>query len=193
LSYGIISDTQDFNRGSSQTDIQVYAEIFPHTDQGIISRIRNSRKNRSYFTTVHRCIENARTYKKLAWVWIGDVENGEIVAEMADFLLSLEKITWTLALGHTSERMYISIRSSSPQANCAGVIHRLVPFSPFTVGGHDRFAGGFILLDSTSGIHEMTEFLNERFIRHILHIPVSQPLPIGTRIIEKQPVQQSQK
>jgi nanoRNase/pAp phosphatase (c-di-AMP/oligoRNAs hydrolase) len=185
LSYAIISDTQDFSRGSIQTDLKVYADIFPRTDQGIISRIRNSRKDRLYFRTVHRCLENARTYRNLAWVWVGDVSNGEIVAEMADFLLSLERITWTLALGHTSEKMYISIRSSSPKSNCAGVIRRLVPFSPFTVGGHDRFAGGFILLDNTSDVHEMAEFLNERFIRHILRIPGSQPLPMGTRIIER--------
>ena len=185
LSYAIISDTQDFSRSATQTDLRVYAGIFPHTDQRIISRIRNSRKSRQYFRTVHRCLENARIYRNVAWVWVGEVESGEIVAEMADFLLSREHITWTLALGHTRERMYLSIRSSSANANCARVIRRLVPFSPFTVGGHDRFAGGYILVDSTADIQEMAEFLIERFIRHIIRIPGSQPVPDGKPFIEE--------
>jgi nanoRNase/pAp phosphatase (c-di-AMP/oligoRNAs hydrolase) len=185
LSYAILSDTQDFSRGASQTDLRIYATIFPHTDQRIISRIRNSRKSKRYFHTVHRCLENARIHRNVVWVWVGEVESGEIVAEMADFLLSLEHITWALALGHTSERMYLSIRSSSPNANCAVVIRRLVPFSPFTVGGHDRFAGGYILVDRTSDIHEMAEFLTERFIRHILRIPGTDPVPGGTPLIDE--------
>ncbi|MHB9029263.1 MAG: DHH family phosphoesterase, partial [Candidatus Latescibacterota bacterium] len=51
MSYAIISDTQDFSRGASKIDLEVYASIFPHTDQRIISRIRNSRKSRRYFRT----------------------------------------------------------------------------------------------------------------------------------------------
>jgi nanoRNase/pAp phosphatase (c-di-AMP/oligoRNAs hydrolase) len=185
LSYAIISDTQDFSRSASQTDLNVYAEIFPHTDQRIISRIRNSRKSRQYFHTVHHCLENARIYRNMAWVWVGEVESGEIVAEMADFLLSREHITWTLSLGNTRERMYLSIRSSSLKANCAGLIRKLVPFSPFTVGGHDRFAGGYILMENTEDVQEMAEFLTDRFMRHILHIPASLPAPGGVPFIEE--------
>jgi nanoRNase/pAp phosphatase (c-di-AMP/oligoRNAs hydrolase) len=184
MSYAIISDTQDFSRGASKTDLEVYASIFPHTDQRIISRIRNSRKSRRYFRTVHRCLDNTNTYRTLAWTWIGEVESGEIVAEMADFILSLEGVSWSLALGHSESRMFLSLRSSSPTASCAKVIRRLVPFSPFTVGGHDRFAGGFIPLTTTEGIDEMAGFLIERFIRHVLRIPVALPVPKGSPLIK---------
>lgn len=184
MSYAIISDTQDFSRGASKTDLEVYASIFPHTDQRIISRIRNSRKSRRYFRTVYRCLESTATYRNVAWTWLGPVESGEIVAEMADFVLSLEHITWSLALGHTEDRMFLSLRSSSPNASCAKAIRRLVPFSPFTVGGHDRFAGGFVPVDTITDIDEMADFLIERFTRHVLRIPVSQPAPKGTPLIK---------
>ncbi|HEX3000005.1 MAG TPA: hypothetical protein VHR86_07205 [Armatimonadota bacterium] len=183
ISYAIISDTQDFSRGASKTDLEVYASIFPHTDQRIISRVRNARKSRRYFRTVHKCLESAATSRNIAWSWIGEVESGEIVAEMADFILSLEGITWSLALGHTRERMFLSLRSSSPTASCAKAIRRLVPFSPFTVGGHDLFAGGFIPIDHVEDIDEMADFLIERFIRHVLRIPASQAVPKGTPLI----------
>ena len=178
-----ISDTQDFSRGASKTDLEVYASIFPHTDQRIISRVRNARKSRRYFRTVHTCLESAATCRNSAWTWLGEVESGEIVAEMADFILSLENITWSLALGHTKDRMFLSMRSSSPTASCAKAIRRLVPFSPFTVGGHDLFAGGFIPIDHVEDIDEMADFLIERFIRHVLRIPASQAVPKGTPLI----------
>jgi len=183
MSYAIISDTQDFSRGASKIDLEVYASIFPHTDQRIISRIRNSRKSRRYFRTVHRSIDNTCTHRTIAWTWLGEVDSGEIVAEMADFILSLEGITWTLAMGHTPDRMFLSLRSSSPTASCAKLIRRLVPFSPFTVGGHDRFAGGFIPIDHVEDIDDMAEFLFERFIRHVLRIPANQPVPKGAPLI----------
>jgi nanoRNase/pAp phosphatase (c-di-AMP/oligoRNAs hydrolase) len=183
MSYAIISDTQDFSRGASKTDLEVYAAIFPYTDQRIISRIRNARKSRRYFHTVHHCIENTSVYRNVAWTWIGKVENGEIVAEMADFILTLEHIDWSLALGYTTDRMFLSMRSTSPSASCAKMIRQLVPFSPFTVGGHDRFAGGFILVDHVDDIEEMAEFLIDRFLHQVLKIPASQPMPKGAPLI----------
>jgi nanoRNase/pAp phosphatase (c-di-AMP/oligoRNAs hydrolase) len=185
MSYAIISDTQDFSRGASKNDLDVYASIFPHTDQHIISRIRNTRKSRKYFRTVYRCLENTYTYRTIAWTWLGAVESGEIVAEMADFVLSLEGITWSLAMGHTQDRMFLSLRSSNPHASCAKLIRKLVPFSPFTVGGHDQFAGGFILIDRVDDIDEMAGFLTERFIRHVLHTPASLPIPKGMPLVRQ--------
>jgi len=183
MSYAIISDTQDFSRGASKIDLEVYAAIFPFTDQHIISRIRNARKSRRYFRTVHHCLENTSVYRNMAWTWIGEVENGEIVAEMADFILTLEHVDWSLALGHTHDRMFLSMRSTNPNASCAKMIRKLVPFSPFTVGGHDRFAGGFIPVDRVDDIKEMAEFLIDRFIRQVLKLLASQSLPKGTPLI----------
>ncbi len=189
MSYAIISDTQDFSRGASKTDLEVYAAIFPHTDQTIISSIRNARKSRSHFRTVHRCLETRTYSENIAWTWVGEVESGETVAEMADFILGLETIEWALALGHTHDRMFLSMRAASQSGSCADMIRKLVPFSPFTVGGHDRFAGGFIPVDRTEDIDEMAEFLIERFIHQTLKIPASQSVPRGTPLIrlEKSP------
>jgi nanoRNase/pAp phosphatase (c-di-AMP/oligoRNAs hydrolase) len=183
MSYAIISDTQDFSRGASKTDLEVYAAIFPYTDQQIISKIRTTRKSRRYFRTVHRCLDNTKIYRHAACAWIGEVENGEIVAEMADFILTLEKVEWSLALGHSPNRMFLSMRAMSPTASCAKMIRKLVPFSPFTVGGHDRFAGGFIPVEQVDDIDEMAEFLIERFVRQVMRISVSRQIPKGTPLI----------
>ena len=37
LSYAIISDTQDFSRGALETDLNMYAFLFPGANQRVIS------------------------------------------------------------------------------------------------------------------------------------------------------------
>ena len=71
---------------------------------------------------------------------------------MADFILTCERITWSLAIGYTKTRLILSLRSSSPRAQCGKVIHRLIPRGEGTAGGHNQFAGGFIPLIPTANL-----------------------------------------
>ena len=183
LSYAIISDTQDFSRGALETDLNMYAFLFPGANQRIISRIRNTTKPRSHFRTVARSLNNAMYYRHIAWVMVGSVDSSETVAEMADMILSTERITWALAVGFTPKRLYLSIRSSSPKAMSSRIIKRIVPRSPSTVGGHDQFAGGFVPLDSDADPKAVAEEIIHRFVRILLRIPRSQPVPEGARLI----------
>lgn len=183
LSYAIITDTQDFSRGASESDLHVYNEIFPITSQKILSRLRNTSKPRQYFRIVHKSLTNAYYYRHLAWVYIGEIESGESVAEMADFILSCERITWSLAIGHTKSRLLLSLRSSSPRADCGNVIHRLIPRSEGTAGGHNQFAGGFIPLDPGKDADVLADKIIKRFIGALARIPKSQDIPDGSQLI----------
>jgi len=183
LSYAIITDTQDFSRGASESDLRVYNALFPVTSQKILSRLRNASKPRQYFRIVHTSLTNTYFYRHLAWVYIGGIESGESVAEMADFILTCERITWSLAIGHTKSRLILSLRSSSPRAQCGNVIHRLIPRSEGTAGGHNQFAGGFIPLNADSKPAVLADKIIKRFIAALARIPKSQDIPTGTQLI----------
>ncbi|HUT62738.1 MAG TPA: hypothetical protein VMZ04_02160 [Anaerolineae bacterium] len=185
LSYAIITDTQDFSRGASEVDLDMYAALFPLTNQKIISRLRNVTKPKQYFNIVHRSLANTYVYRHLAWVFIGEVESGESAAEMADFILSCERITWALALGNNPEKIFLSLRSSNPYARCEKIIHKLVPHSQSTVGGHNQFAGGYIIFDKTTDPNELADILVKRFVRLILRLPKSAEDPVGNLLVEK--------
>ncbi len=103
---------------------------------------------------------------------------------MADFILSCERITWSLAIGYMSGKLYLSIRSSQPKARCVYVIKRMVPKSMGTVGGHNEFAGGFVYLDSESDPDRIAEMLIKRFVRIVLRVPKSADDPEGTLLVE---------
>ena len=185
LSYAIITDTMDFSRGMTNADLKSFSALFQKTNQKIISRLRNASKPRQYFQTVHKSLANANFYRHVSWVFIGKVESGETVAEMADFILSCERITWALSLGYNSDRMFISVRSSNAKARCGRVIHRLAEKYIGAVGGHDQFAGGFIELESPKQAEAISNMIIERFIKIILRIPFRAETPVGSPLVEE--------
>jgi hypothetical protein len=154
------------------------------TNQKIISRLRNVTQPRGYFRTVHKSLDNAYFYRHVSWVFIGEVEGGESVAEMADFILSCERITWSLALGYTKEKLFLSLRAARPKARCAFIIRKLITNFPGAVGGHNQFAGGFINLDGGIDPSELADTIIKRFIRLILKLPKSIGIPEGTPLVE---------
>ncbi len=185
LSYAIITDTMDFSRGSTKADLDLFTRLAPKTNQKIISRLRNVSKPRDYFRIMHNSIENTMIYRHLAWVYIGKVKTGEIVAEMADYILSCERITWSMAIGMSGDRMYLSLRSSAPKAHCETVIHRIASGHNGAVGGHDHYAGGYILLDEIDRADPeiAAKRLSDRFMRSILRIPRIEEVPSGSPLI----------
>lgn len=184
LSYAIITDTQDFSRGASKDDLNIYSALFPYANQKIISRLRNVTKSRQYFRTMHTTLENAYFYRYVSWVFLGEVASGENVAEIADFILSCERITWSLALGYKYDKLFISIRASQAKSHCARVISRIVRGFRGVVGGHNELAGGFILFDSTEDPGEIAHTVIKRFIRFVIRLPKSADDPVGTPFVD---------
>jgi len=180
LSYAIITDTMDFSRGTTQDDLDSFKMLFPYTNQRIISRLRNAPKPRHYFRTVRRSMDKAMFYRHVAWVNLGEVNGGEIVAEMADFILTCERISWSLALGYRGSRLFMSLRSSNPKARCGLVIARLLGNLKGAAGGHDQFAGGFIGLNASMDPERIADEVVERFVRNLIKIPHREPVPEGT-------------
>ena len=183
LSYAIITDTQDFSRGATETDLKIYTALFPLTNQRIISRLRNVSRPRPYYGTLHTMLENAETYRHVAWAYIEEVVTGESVAEIADFLLACDRITWTLVLGHTTDRLYLSVRSSQPKALSARVIRRIIAGLNGAVGGHNEFAGGYIRLGKEDDPAAIAGGIIRRFVKTVLRIPKRAEDPEGSPLI----------
>ena len=185
LSYAIITDTQDFSRGASEPDIMIYSELFHRTNQRIMSRLRNVTQPRDYFRRLHTSLENAYFYRHVAWVDIGEVRTGESVAETADFILSCERITWALAVGRSGDRLFLSMRSSKPDARCHRVIARIIRPLSGAVAVHSEMAGGFVRIGEGDDSGEIAEGIVTRFLRTVMHIPKSAENPEGTLLISE--------
>ena len=143
LIYAIRSETQDFSREWVGPDKAVFDHFFPHANHRILARIQNPRLPLTYYSNLHEALENLISVDSLILSHLGDVEQPDIVPEIADLLLRMEGKTWSLCTGFFGERLYLSIRTTNSRADAGSVMRRLVGRRG-KGGGHGMMAGGWV-------------------------------------------------
>jgi len=164
LAYAFISETQNLGRDTCSRDIRAYLHVYPKAKMRLLAEILYPKLPQVYFQTLAKTLHRAYTCKNLTCAHMGEIPNPEIVAEMADFLLRRERISWSFCTGVFKDQLILSIRSSNPKAKAGHLIKEL-PVDPDNVGGHDQIAGGYILLESkrTNDIISLQETLSADF------------------------------
>lgn len=145
LMYGIKSDTHDLSEEATLADLQVYQQLFSFGDTRVLAQIENARVPRSYFAVFERAIDNAWVYDFACVSHLGKIDNADMVAEMADFLLRCEGLRWTMVTGIYRKTLYFSLRSLGKGAHAGQVARKAVGVMG-RAGGHGRMAGGQVPL-----------------------------------------------
>ena len=166
LLYGIRSDTSDLGREATQADIDAFLALYPRANKRKLGQIGMAVLPRQYFSLLAAGLGNAVTYGKAVASELGDVENPDMIGEVADLLLRNEESTWALCCGYHGGRLLISVRTSEPKADAGRVVKRVVG-PRGTGGGHAAMAGGQIVLSDPSeeAAGSEADAVVERFIK----------------------------
>ncbi len=167
LFYGIHSETEALGREATEADTRAYLGLFPMTNKKHLARIERPSLPRSYFNILGRSLVRASTYRNVVMARLGAVDVPELVAEVADLLVRLERITWSLCLAWHDERLVLSIRTTNTRARAGRLIQRLVGRRG-RAGGHNMLAGGWV---DGSGLDQRgREKLEEEMMEKFLHL-----------------------
>jgi nanoRNase/pAp phosphatase (c-di-AMP/oligoRNAs hydrolase) len=150
LLYAIATETQDFRRSFVAQDRELYDRLLAQIDRRALGKIQSPRLPLSYFSTLHGALENLESVGTLVVTHLGDVEQPDIVPEIADLLVRLEGKTWSLCTGVHADRMYLSLRTSNARADAGRLIRRLIG-KRGKGGGHGMVAGGWVSLEPPTG------------------------------------------
>lgn len=151
LVYAISSETLDFSRETTPRDLDAYTDLLRQANPAKLGKIRYAPLPRAYYARLEDAMRNARAYGYTAWTWLSEVDQPEIVAELADLLLRAERISWAFCLARMGDRLLISVRSSRPGARCWWVLRRVLGDNGES-GGHAALAAGFHRLENTDPI-----------------------------------------
>lgn len=149
LLYGIRSDTHDLGREATQADIDAFLSLYPGSNKRMLSRIERGRVPEEYFQMLAEGLKNARVYGIGIVTGLGDIENPDMIGEVADLLLRNESSIWALCYGFYESRTLFSLRTSDADADAGGVARRIVK-GKGTGGGHKTLAAGQIPLRTMS-------------------------------------------
>ena len=179
LFYAIKSETQDLGREWTQYDRTAYLNLLQLSNNRILYNITHSQVPREYFSCYNRAIENARIYGSVLVSNLFEIDNPDVVAEMADFLLRLEGVDVVLGMGVFHEKGILSLRTSN---HCipAGQTLRDVVGELGTGGGHGMIAGAQIcpMKGNRAVLRELESTLTQRLLSTL-----GRPLEKGKRLI----------
>jgi len=147
--YAIKSDTQDLGRDAGRADMDAIIQLYPIANKRMLSEIQRGRVDKNYFKLLSIALRNARICDKAVIADLGDLENPDMIAEIADLLIRLDDIVWSMSYGFVQGKMNISIRTAQDQLPADKVIKKIVA-KRGTSGGHFSYAGGQIPLKGST-------------------------------------------
>ncbi len=165
LLYALKSETQDLGRESGPADRRAYFHLFPKADFSLLFDIVHAEVTKDYFRVLNRALENAKLHNDVLISSPGAVDLPDHVAEVADMLLRLKGIAWTLVMGRYNNQLFLSIRALRRDVDAGEIMQGLVD-GLGNGGGHEMMAGGRVDLPSEGMTFEELETeLSARFLK----------------------------
>lgn len=165
LLYGIKTDTNSLVRAASKPDLHAFNYLSPLTNPRVLGSIEKPPLPVQYFEDFHLGLSKTVLYKDIAVSCTGKIKSEAIVPELADLLLRIENVTWSLCIGENQGLLVCSLRSTSKKQKAGAVMRRLIGQAG-SAGGHREKAGGAIRLNGISPTECQT--LQERLVHKFL-------------------------
>jgi nanoRNase/pAp phosphatase (c-di-AMP/oligoRNAs hydrolase) len=167
LYYAIKSETQDLGREGCRADREAYLYLLPLSNSRILFDITHPKVPREYFSSFNKAIENSRVFDEVLVFNLYEIDNPDIVAEMADFLLRMEGVEVVLGMGLFEDKEILSLRTMSEEI-IAGEVIQAVLDGLGTAGGHGMTAGGQIR--PMTGNHAVQRELENTLTRRLIDV-----------------------
>jgi nanoRNase/pAp phosphatase (c-di-AMP/oligoRNAs hydrolase) len=167
LFYAIKSETEGLSREVGKVEARLRHYLYPHVDQKLLANIENARVSREYFKVIHSALEHCTIYDDVVIAEVENVSSPDIVAEVADVLMRLDKITWGFSIGSYNGDILISARTID-RANDAGNLIRKAVGELGSAGGHEMMAGAKISVKDRSATQKKR--LVRQLVQRILEL-----------------------
>lgn len=168
LLYGIRSDTQDLGRDAIHADIRALIYLYPFVNKRMLGEIQRGKVQRDYYQLLADALMNARVIDNAVVTNLGQIENADMIAEVADLLLRDDSTDWVMAYGFVADGLMISLRTSREDLPADKLIRSLVARRG-SGGGHPSYAGGQIPLAGMTEKEKarLIKKIIDRFVKHV--------------------------
>jgi nanoRNase/pAp phosphatase (c-di-AMP/oligoRNAs hydrolase) len=177
LCYGIITDTDRFQRHMTREDARAFSALFPSIDYHLLTVIEKTEvpiRQLSYFDlALHRLEVRSRR----AVIFIGAAESADIAVILADFFIRVSGIQFVAIACVAADRLVIVFRSRNVNKD-AGKIAASLFSNLGSAGGHKAAARAEIPVDRLPAeVKLYSPDSVERFLERRLRRPGKHPPP----------------
>lgn len=138
--FALRTETRDLGRESTEAERRAYLDLVPVVDHDLLYRMSHPKVGREHFAALDRALRSAEVHGDLVAVNLGTLGYPDLVAEIADLLLSYEGARFVLCMGQYDGNAYLSLRTEASEARAGSVMRQIVG-SDGAAGGHGTMAG----------------------------------------------------
>jgi nanoRNase/pAp phosphatase (c-di-AMP/oligoRNAs hydrolase) len=153
LLFGIRTDTDSLMRGVSPADVEAYAFLQERADLQLIRRFEQPSYAPEVAIAFGRALKGIRHDGDLCVAWLGEMKPADIyvLADLADFCLAIEQVTWVAVASVLEGDLVLTLRHSGGEPG-AGEVARRIADRGGVGGGHTAMARVTIPCDAVTEV-----------------------------------------
>src|SRR4051794_24404701 len=176
--FALRTETRDLGRESTEAERSAYLALVQRVDHNLLYRMTHPKVPRAHFAALDRALRSALVFGDVVAVNLGTLGYPDLVAEIADLLLSYEGARFVLCMGQYEGSAYLSLRTEASEARAGSVMRQIVG-TDGAAGGHGTMAGArlFTVVTSPAGLQTSFVEIVRRLCEALGHAP-TRPEPL---------------
>jgi len=162
LLYGILMDTDNLTRGSSDFDIDMFYKLYKLSDMDLIVDLKGNEISIKDLNLYAEAFKTVEIYDELAFVKLINV-NDSLMGAAGDIVISVSGVSIVVSYALRENGIKLSVRSTNKNTKANDLVRFLVEGCGVG-GGHDNMAGGFIPHENLTDSRSIDTFLKHRAI-----------------------------
>ncbi len=144
--YAIKSDTLFFARHTNRVDLDAFTFLYPLADAALIRKMEGAEITAERLDYVLRAHAGGELRDQVFTAFVGETPREDFIVYVADFLLQLEDVRWTVISGIVNGSVVVSVRNLGYSRNAGEFVRR--SFSEIgSAGGHRAMAKAVVPVD----------------------------------------------
>jgi nanoRNase/pAp phosphatase (c-di-AMP/oligoRNAs hydrolase) len=181
--FALRTETRDLGRESTEAERRAYLYLVPLVDHALLYRMTHPKVGREHFSALDRALRSAQVFGDVVAVNLGVLDYPDLVAEIADLLLSYEAARYVLCMGQYEDSAYLSLRTEATDAR-AGFVMRQTVGAEGAAGGHGTMAGARLFATVASPQALQATFLD--MVRRLREALGEEAMAVGEPLLRPQ-------
>ena len=143
--YAIKSDTLFLSRHTNRTDLEAFTFLYPLADAALVRKMEGSDITLERLQAVTRAVQSGCLQDQVFAAHVGSAAREDLVPYVADFLLQLEDVKWSIVSGVVDAHLVVSVRNLGYSRNAGDFVRKW--FNDLgSAGGHRAMAKAVVPL-----------------------------------------------
>ncbi|MDX2019090.1 MAG: DHH family phosphoesterase [Deltaproteobacteria bacterium] len=141
LFYAVKTETRDLGREASDAERAAYLHLVSLVDHDRLYRVCHPKVPKQHFMALDRAVRSAQVYGDVVAANLDELFYPDLVAEIADLLLTFDGARFAVCVGRYKGKVYVSLRTEVDDTRAGGLIRKIIG-TEGAAGGHGTMAGG---------------------------------------------------